>query len=91
MGAVRAEALSLYSAGVASLEDIDAAAKTALGYPMGPFELMDLVGLDVTYLIRQATFEVTGDESEKPHPLLEEKYLAGEFGRKSGQGWYSYE
>lgn len=91
MGAVRAEALDLYAAGVASIEDIDAAAKTALGYPMGPFELMDLVGLDVTYLIRQATYEVTGDEAEKPHPLLEEKYAAGQYGRKSGQGWYTYD
>jgi 3-hydroxybutyryl-CoA dehydrogenase len=91
MGAVRTEALDLYSRGVASVEDIDTAAKTALGHPMGPFELMDLVGLDVTYLIRQATFELTGDESEKPHPLLEEKYQAGHFGRKTGQGWYSYD
>ena len=91
MGAVRAEALDLLEQDVASIEDIDTAAKSALGYPMGPFELMDLVGLDVTYLIRKATFEVTGDESEAPHPLLVEKYEAGEFGRKSGQGWYSYD
>jgi 3-hydroxybutyryl-CoA dehydrogenase len=91
MGAVRTEALDLYSQGVASVEDIDEAAKNALGHPMGPFELMDLVGLDVTYLIRQATYELTGDESEKPHPLLEEKYRAGEYGRKTGKGWYSYE
>lgn len=91
MGAVRTEALDLYSQGVASVEDIDEAAKNALGHPMGPFELMDLVGLDVTYLIRQATYELTGDESEKPHPLLEEKYRSGEFGRKTGKGWYSYE
>lgn len=91
MGAIRAEALSLMDSGVASLEDIDTAAKTALGHPMGPFELMDLVGLDVTYLIRQAHFEETGDEAEKPHRLLEEKYRAGEFGRKTGKGWYSYD
>jgi 3-hydroxybutyryl-CoA dehydrogenase len=91
MGAVRTEALDLYSQGVASVEDIDEAAKNALGHPMGPFELMDLVGLDVTYLIRQATYELTGDETEKPHPLLEQKYRAGEFGRKTGKGWYSYE
>ncbi|HRO31357.1 MULTISPECIES: 3-hydroxyacyl-CoA dehydrogenase family protein [Micrococcaceae] len=90
MGAVRNEALDLYSQGVASVEDIDEAAKNALGHPMGPFELMDLVGLDVTYLIRQATYELTGDEAEKPHPLLEQKYRAGEFGRKTGKGWYSY-
>lgn len=91
MGALRTEALELYERGIASFEDIDEAAKNALGHPMGPFELMDLVGLDVTYLIRQATHELTGDEAEKPHPLLEEKYRAGEFGRKTGQGWYRYE
>lgn len=91
MGALRTEALDLYARGIASFEDIDEAAKNALGHPMGPFELMDLVGLDVTYLIRQATYDLTGDEAEKPHPLLEEKYRAGEFGRKTGRGWYSYD
>lgn len=91
MGAIRAEALELLDGGVASLEDIDTAAKTALGHPMGPFELMDLVGLDVTYLIRQAHYDETGDEAEKPQRLLEEKYRAGEFGRKTGKGWYSYD
>ncbi|WP_018296232.1 3-hydroxyacyl-CoA dehydrogenase family protein [Corynebacterium lubricantis] len=90
MGAIRTEAINLYEQGIASVEDIDTAAKSALGHPMGPFELMDLVGIDVTYLIRQATYEVTGDESEKPHPLITEKYEAGEFGRKSGKGWYDY-
>ncbi|QCU78838.1 3-hydroxyacyl-CoA dehydrogenase family protein [Citricoccus sp. SGAir0253] len=91
MGALRDEALDLYAKGVASFEDIDEAARNALGHPMGPFELMDLVGLDVSYLIRQATYELTGDEAEKPHPLLEEKYRAGEYGRKTGQGWYRYD
>ncbi len=91
MGAVRDEALALLAGEVASLEDIDTAAKDALGYPMGPFELMDLVGLDVTYLIRQAAFEQTGDSKDLPHPLLQEKYEAGQFGRKSGKGWYDYE
>lgn len=90
MGALRSEAIDLYEQGVASLEDIDVAAKSALGHPMGPFELMDLVGIDVTYLIREATFDMTGDEREKPHPLITEKYEAGEFGRKTGKGWYSY-
>lgn len=90
MGALRSEAIDLYEQGVASLEDIDIAAKSALGHPMGPFELMDLVGIDVTYLIREATFDMTGDEREKPHPLITEKYEAGEFGRKTGKGWYSY-
>src|SRR5699024_129512 len=78
MGAVRTEALNLVEQNIASIEDIDTAAKSALGHPMGPFELMDLVGLDVTYLIRKATFELTGDESEAPHPLITAKYEAGE-------------
>lgn len=91
MGAVRTEALNLVEQNIASIEDIDTAAKSALGHPMGPFELMDLVGLDVTYLIRKATFELTGDESEAPHPLITAKYEAGELGRKSGKGWYTYD
>ncbi|GAA1365318.1 3-hydroxybutyryl-CoA dehydrogenase [Arthrobacter rhombi] len=91
MGAVRDEALALLADGVSSLEDIDTAAKDALGHPMGPFELMDLVGLDVSYLIRQATYEQTGDPQDLPHPLLAEKFEAGDFGRKSGRGWYDYE
>ena len=91
MGAVRSEALDLFEQGIASVEDIDTAARSGLGHPMGPFELMDLVGIDVTYLIREATFAETGDEREKPHPLITEKYEAGDFGRKTGKGWYSYD
>lgn len=91
LGAVRDEALRLLEGGYADVEAIDTACRTALGYPMGPFELMDLVGLDVTYLIRKATFELTGDESEAPHPLITAKYEAGELGRKSGKGWYTYD
>ncbi|MDR7328385.1 3-hydroxyacyl-CoA dehydrogenase family protein [Corynebacterium guangdongense] len=91
MGAIRSEALALYDAGIASFEDIDTAAKSALGHPMGPFELMDLVGIDVTYLIREATYSLTGDEADQPHPLLTEKYESGDHGRKTGKGWYSYD
>ena len=91
MGAIRDEALRLYSDGIASVADIDTAAKTALGHPMGPFELMDLVGLDVSYLIRQATFDETQDPADLPHPALRELYEQGHYGRKSGQGWYSYD
>ncbi|MGA7205152.1 MAG: 3-hydroxyacyl-CoA dehydrogenase family protein, partial [Specibacter sp.] len=59
--------------------------------PMGPFELMDLVGLDVSYLIRQATYAETGDPSDLPHPALAEMYERGDYGRKTGKGWYSYD
>ncbi|HIW91534.1 MAG TPA: 3-hydroxyacyl-CoA dehydrogenase family protein [Candidatus Corynebacterium avicola] len=89
--AIRAEALDLVADGVASYEDVDAAAKAALGHPMGPFELMDLVGIDVIHDIRQAAHEITGDEKDRPHPLIAEKYAAGDYGRKTGRGWYSYE
>lgn len=91
VNAIRVEALKLYDEGVADLEDIDRAARTALRHPMGPFELMDLVGIDVAYLIRLAEFEQTGQEASKPHPLLVKKYEAGEYGRKTGRGWYDYE
>ena len=54
-------------------------------------ELMDLVGIDVIHDIRQAAHEITGDEKDRPHPLIAEKYAAGDYGRKTGRGWYSYE
>ena len=66
------------------------AAKTALGHPMGPFELMDLVGIDVVHLIRLAEYEQTGDPASLPAASIKEKYEAGDFGRKTGRGWYEY-
>lgn len=90
MGAINAEALNLAQAGIASIEDIDTTARTALGHPMGPFELMDLVGLDVIDFIAQATFTETGDDQDKPHPMVSEKVASGKLGRKSGEGFYSY-
>lgn len=91
LAAIRKEALELYSAGVASFEDIDVAAKTALGHPMGPFELMDLVGIDVAYLIRMAEYEQTGDPDSLPNPELKKLYDEGRYGRKTGRGWYTYD
>jgi len=91
MGAIQQEALNLASKGVASIEDIDTTARTALGHPMGPFELMDLVGLDVIDFIAQATYAETGEPSDQPHPMITEKVAAGKLGRKSGQGFYRYD
>lgn len=91
LNAIRKEALYLYNEGVASFEDIDTAAKTALGHPMGPFQLMDLVGIDVVYLIRMAEYEQTGDKDSLPDPAVKELYEAGRYGRKTGKGWYDYE
>ncbi|WP_136089711.1 3-hydroxyacyl-CoA dehydrogenase family protein [Auritidibacter ignavus] len=91
MNALRDEALNLYQDGIASYEDIDVAARDALGHPMGPFELMDLVGIDVSYFIDMAEYDQTGDDAALPHPVLKEKYETGDYGRKTGCGWYNYE
>lgn len=85
------EAVDLYEDGVASFEDIDTACKTALGHPMGPFELMDFTGIDVNYQIRMYRYEETGDEGAKPKESVAEKYERGELGRKTGKGWYEYD
>jgi 3-hydroxybutyryl-CoA dehydrogenase len=90
MGALQKEALALHAAGIASLEDIDTTAKTALGHPMGPFELMDMVGLDVIDFIAQATHAETGEEADRPHPAITQMVARGMLGRKTGRGWYSY-
>lgn len=90
MGAINREALNLAQAGIASIGDIDTTARTALGHPMGPFELMDMVGLDVIDFIAQATYAETSDEADKPHPLIVEKVAEGKLGRKSGEGFYLY-
>jgi 3-hydroxybutyryl-CoA dehydrogenase len=91
LGAVRDEAIGLYESGVASLEDIDTACKTALGYPMGPFELMDLTGIDIGYYVKMARYEETGDPSDKPSKSVADKVRRGELGRKTGRGWYTYD
>ncbi len=91
LGALRDEAISLYENGVASVEDIDTACKTALGHPMGPFELMDLTGIDVGYYVKMARFEESGDEADRPKTSVVEKFERGELGRKTGKGWYEYD
>lgn len=90
MGAIRDEALRLHEQGVASIEDIDEAARSGLNHPMGPFELMDLVGLDVTEGIMQATYDLSGDERERPNPEVQRLVADGRLGRKSGRGWFEY-
>lgn len=90
LGALRNEALRLEADGVASHADIDVAARTALGHPMGPFELMDLVGIDVSYLIRLSEYEQSGDPADLPHPSVQKLYEQGRYGRKNGRGWYEY-
>ncbi len=85
------EAYRLLDAGVASFEDIDTAVEKGLNWPMGPFRLGDLSGLDVTYNARRHMYRSTADERYKPSPQLEAKVKAGKLGRKTGEGWYRYE
>jgi 3-hydroxybutyryl-CoA dehydrogenase len=91
LNAVRDEAISLYENGIASVEDIDTACKSALGYPMGPFELMDLTGIDIGYYVKMARYEESGDPKDKPSKSVVEKVEKGELGRKTGKGWYEYD
>ena len=91
LGALMDEAVDLYENDVSSFEDIDTACKTALGHPMGPFELMDFTGIDVNYHVRMDRYEETGDEDMKPKKSVAEKYEMGELGRKTGKGWYEYD
>jgi 3-hydroxybutyryl-CoA dehydrogenase len=88
--AVTREACLLLEKGIASVEDIDIACEKGLGYPMGPFKLMDMTGIDVNYYVRRDRYAESGDENDKPSPLVIEKFEKGEFGRKTGKGWYTY-
>lgn len=85
------EAFYLVDQGIATIEEIDIAAEKGLGYPMGPFRLLDQIGIDVSYNVRKMHYDETGDEKDKPSHLLEEKVLAGKLGRKTGEGFYKYE
>jgi 3-hydroxybutyryl-CoA dehydrogenase len=91
LNAVRDEAISLLEGGYASVEGIDTACRTALGYPMGPFELMDLTGIDIGYLTKQARYAETGDPTDAPSASVRAKVEAGHLGRKSGRGFYTYD
>ncbi len=85
------EALFLLDTGVASAADIDSAVTNALGHPMGPFTLMDLTGIDLSYHVAMERYRETEDPADKPSPAVVEKYIRGEWGRKKGRGFYDYE
>jgi len=84
------DAVRVYESGLASLEDIDQAMKLGCGYPMGPFELLDLVGLDTALNVAEVMFEEFREPRYAPPPLLKRLVLAGYLGRKSGRGFYRY-
>ena len=83
------EAFMLVENGYVSMEDCDAAIKAALGWPMGPFALGDLVGLDVTEAILREGAEQTGEDRWAPPQILTERVERGELGRKTGKGFYT--
>jgi 3-hydroxybutyryl-CoA dehydrogenase len=84
------DAIRAYEEGFGSVEDIDKGMVLGCGYPMGPFTLLDFVGLDTTYYIANIMFEEFKDARFAPPPLLKRMVLAGQFGRKSGKGFYDY-
>jgi 3-hydroxybutyryl-CoA dehydrogenase len=84
------DAIRVYEGGLASLEDIDQAMKLGCGYPMGPFTLLDLVGLDTAMYVAEVMFEEFREPRFAPPALLKRMVLAGHLGRKTGRGFYSY-
>ena len=84
------DAVRLHEQGYSTPEDIDAAMKLGCGHPMGPFALMDIVGLDVTYAILNSLHEEFRERRYAPAPLLEHMVRAGYLGRKAGRGFYDY-
>ncbi len=84
------EAMRLVEEGVASVEEIDQGLRLASGRKMGPFEIGDLVGLDVTHGALMSIYEETKDLYWYPPPNLRRKVKAGHLGRKTGRGWYDY-
>ena len=88
--AISREAMWILEMGIATVEDIDKACVFGAGHPMGPFRLNDLTGLDLSYTMGMEAFRKTGDRSLLPAPSLVEHYVKGEYGQKTGKGWYDY-
>jgi len=84
------DAIRALEEGVGSVPDIDEAMKLGCGYPMGPFTLLDFVGLDTTYYIANIMFDEYREKRFAPPPLLKQMVQAGRYGRKSGRGFYDY-
>ena len=85
------DAIRAYENGLGTIDDIDTGMKLGCGHPMGPFTLLDFVGLDTTYYIANIMFEEFREPAYAPPPLLKRMVLAGRLGRKSGRGFYQYQ
>src|SRR5262249_17388605 len=85
------DAIRVYESGLSSLEDIDQAMKLGCGYPMGPFSLLDLVGLDTTMFVAEVMFEEFREPRYAPPPLPKGVVRGGHLGRKTGRGFYRYD
>jgi 3-hydroxybutyryl-CoA dehydrogenase len=83
-------AVKALDAGLATRDDIDTAMKGGCNFPMGPLELLDLVGLDTSLSILEALHEEYQDANYAPAPLLAKMVGDGRLGRKSGEGFYDY-
>ena len=84
------DAIRAYEEGVGSIEDIDTSMKLGCGYPMGPFTLLDFVGLDTTYYITHVMYDEFKERRFASPPLLKRLVMAGWYGRKTGKGFYDY-
>jgi 3-hydroxybutyryl-CoA dehydrogenase len=84
-------AIRMLELGIATKEDIDSAVKLGLGYPMGPFELIDYTGVDINYHVASVFFDEFKDPSMAPPSLLRRMVLAGQLGTKTGKGFYEYD
>ncbi|MFX1339315.1 MAG: 3-hydroxyacyl-CoA dehydrogenase family protein [Promethearchaeota archaeon] len=88
--AIKKECLKIWAGGNAEIEIVDKAWKIYTGMGVGPFSLMDMVGLDVVYDIEMSYFNESGDPNDKPPQALKDMVDRGELGRKSGKGFYEY-
>ncbi len=84
------DAVRLVEQGVATKEDIDEGMRLGCGYPMGPLQLLDFVGIDTTYYIAEIMFDEFKDPHYAPPTLLKQMTIAGLHGRKTGRGFYTY-